>query len=351
MPDSVTPKENARALTRYRQSLDAAYRYADENEDQAIERYNESLDSARKYANRSNADSTWRAYKSDWRVFETWCSSVGAAALPASAETLCGFLATEADKGRALSTLRRRVAAIRIMHIARDLPSPHQAFKVALVLKGIANDQKNRKTRQAKPTLDNDLKRMVDALDLSRAKGIRDKALLLVGFDGAFRRSELVMLTVEMLETRPEGILVELPFSKTDQTGDGQIIPILERPGSAYCPVAALRSWLTHSECTEGVIFKRLHKGNSIGKTGLSAQSVALIVKEAVAAAKFDIKDYEQLFSGHSLRRGVMTESARAGASVSDIMHLGRHRKADTAMQYVDKETALDNHPAKSLLR
>ena len=350
MTDSVTPNENARAMGRYRQSLASASLYADEDPKHALERFNDSIEFAREYANRSNADSTWKAYASDWKAFETWCRSVAAVSLPASPETVSGFLATEAKDGRAVSTLRRRLAAIRLMHIARDLPSPHEAYKVTLVLKGIANEQKYRQLRKAKPAGDEDLKRMIDAMDISCVKGVRDRALLLVGFDGALRRSELVMITLEMIEERPEGLLIDLPYSKTDQQGAGQIIPILERLDSPYCPVSALRQWIERSDCTEGVIFKRLHKGNRIGEKGLSAQSVSLIVKDSVKRAGFKDKEIAQ-FSGHSLRRGVMTEAARADASLSEIMNLGRHKKADTAMGYVDRESAFKNHPTKTLLR
>ena len=116
---------------------------------QALARYDESLEAARRYANLSRADSTWKAYASDWKIFDTWCRSVAAVSIPASPETVAGFLASEADSGRALSTLRRRLSAIRLMHIAGDLPSPHEAKRVSLVLKGIANDQKHRKPKKA----------------------------------------------------------------------------------------------------------------------------------------------------------------------------------------------------------
>ncbi|MCL4127414.1 UNVERIFIED_CONTAM: hypothetical protein GTU68_009946 [Idotea baltica] len=346
MTESVTPDENTRAFDRYRESLTSARLYAEESPEHALERFNDSIEFAREYANRSNAESTWKAYESDWKAFETWCRSVAAASLPATPETVSGFLATEAKHDRAISTIRRRLAAIRLMHIARDYPSPHEAYQVTRVLKGIANAQKNRPVRKAKAVGDADIKRMIDALKLSSAKGMRDTALLLIGFDGALRRSELVMITVEMIEERPEGLLIDLPYSKSDQQGDGQIIPILARPGSRYCPVAALQRWIEYSDCKEGLIFKRLHKGNKIGKTGLSAQSVALIVKDAVKRAEFKESEVS-MFSGHSLRRGVMTESARTDASLSQIMHLGRHKKADTAMGYIDRESALENHPTK----
>lgn len=350
MPDFVTPIENAQALARYRESISSARLYADDSPGNALERFNDSIEHAREYANRANAKSTWKAYESDWTAFDAWCRSVAAVSLPATPETICGFLAIEAKDGRAISTLRRRLAAIRLMHVANNQPSPHEAYRVTRVLKGIANEQKNRRVRKAKPTGDVELKRMIDAMDLLSVKGMRDSALLLIGFDGAFRRSELVMITVEMIEERPEGLLIDLPYSKTDQQGAGQIIPILARPGSRYCPVAALQRWIACADGKEGPIFKRLHKGNKIGKSGLSAQSVSLIVKQAVKQAGFKQSDVS-LFSGHSLRRGVMTEAARADASLSQIMHLGRHKKADTALGYIDRESALKNHPTKDLLR
>ena len=328
MPKSVTASKNAQALARY----------------------NESLESARRYANLSRASSTWKAYASDWKIFDTWCRSVAAVSLPALPETVAGFLASEADAGRAVSTLRRRLSAIRLMHIASDLPSPHESKRVTLVLKGIANDKKNRKPKKAKPALDADIKRMVDAMITDSAQGLRDRALLLVGFDGALRRSELVSLTVEMIERRDEGMLIDLPYSKTDQQGDGQIVSLLARAGSRYCPVQALDAWLTYSDCKTGLVFKRLRKGSRIDTTGLTAQSVSLIIKASLERAGYPIEVVEKS-SGHSLRRGVMTDTARAGASVAALMQLGRHKKVDTAMGYVERETTLKCHPAKTLLQ
>jgi len=347
--DSVTRPESARALKLYRDS--AKYYSAADSENNALVRYQDSLEDAREYLNSSNAESTRKAYESDWKVFTGWCQSVDAIPLPASPETVCGFLATEAKQNKkSISTLRRRSAAIRLMHIARNLPSPHESKIVSLVLKGIALEQRENTVRRAMAATDKDLKRMIDAMDLTTPKGVRDRALLLVGFDGAFRRSELIRLTVEMIELRPDGLLINLPYSKTDQTGEGQIIPILSRPGSAYCPVESLQRWLTLSGCKEGLIFKRLHKGNRVGESGLSAQSVSLIMKFAASQAGFSTEEVDVL-SGHSLRRGVMTESARAGATVSELMSLGRHKKADTAMKYVEKEKSIKNSPTKSLLR
>lgn len=203
---------------------------------------------------------------------------------------MCGFPAIEARVNhRALSTIRRRLATIRLWHIASNLPSPHEAKVVGLLLKGIAKEQRGtRAVRKAMPVLDADIKRMVEAMDLSLMKGLRDRALLLVGFDGAFRRSELVRLTLEIIEKRPEGLLIELPFSKADQQAKGQIIAISTSPGSAYCPVNALNEWLAASQCKSGLIFKRMHKGNKVGDAGLSAQTVSWIVKESLERIGFD---------------------------------------------------------------
>ncbi len=146
---------------------------------------------------------------------------MGQLALPASATTICAFLATEADTGLAAATLTRRLAAIRVVHQGNQQTSAHDAPAVREVMRGIRNRQKGRSSPKNAPLIDTDLTLLVDTLDTTTLAGARDRALLSVGFAAALRRSELVGIDVEHLAFRPEGLTLTIPFSKTDQAGEG----------------------------------------------------------------------------------------------------------------------------------
>lgn len=308
-------------------------------------RRNAALDAARRYANLSRASSTWRAYESDWRQFTKWCNTLILTPLPAAPETLCSYLAYEADAGKAISTLRRRLSAIRLMHVANNLPSPHESAAVSEVLQGIARDQRGRKPRQAAAALAEDVCRMVDTLDLTTMKGLRDRALLLVGFDGALRPSELVGIRVEDIDRREKGLIVTLPWSKTDQTGEGQAVGILIRDGSPYCPVAALDTWLDAANIREGAVFRRVYRSGRIGIDALSVQTLSLFLKSSMYNVDSN-SDWEE-FSGHSLRRGYVTSAIRSGMPTHRVMQQTRHRNSSTIDLYIEKEELLDAHVAE----
>jgi len=180
----------------------------------------EALDAAADYAKSSCSAATWRAYEADWKVFREWCESVKLDPLPAASHTVALFLAAEAKLRRAPATLGRRLSAIRLMHLGAKLPSPHDALEVAEVLRDIRRRWK-RPPAQKAPAVDEDIKRMVDAVEPQTLKGLRDRALLLLGFAGALRRSELVALDTDQLIERDEGIAVRIASSKTDQEGSG----------------------------------------------------------------------------------------------------------------------------------
>lgn len=316
---------------------------------QALTAFDNALESARRYANKSRADSTWRAYESDIARFQQWCKSVDRSSLPADTETVAAFLAAEADAGKAVSTIRRRLAAIRLIHIANDLPSPHQSIKVTDVLKGITRKNRDSTSRQAKPALDTDIIKLVDALDVTTLAGKRNRALLLVGFDAALRRSELVAITIEHIEKRKTGWIITIPYSKTDQSGAGAEVALLARPDSPYCPVAALEHWLTAAKISSGAIFRRCFNGGAIGDTPLSARSVSLTIKSVAKKAGYDISEIER-FSGHSLRRGFITSVAHSGQGLLPIMNHTRHKKTDSVIGYVDSADRLIEHPGLNIL-
>ncbi|EQD27751.1 integrase/recombinase xerD-like protein, partial [mine drainage metagenome] len=165
---------------------------------------------------------------------------------------------------------------------------------------------------QKTPAIDEEVKRMVDAADPQTMMGLRDRALLLLGFAGALRRSELVALDVEDLSARPQGLAVLIANSKTDQEGEGAVITIPRVPHSPYCPVQAVLDWQFVAGITTGPLLRRLNRGDRVGRSRLTAQSVALIIKRLAAKVGLDAERY----SGHSLRSGFLTSAARARASI-----------------------------------
>jgi integrase len=306
----------------------------------------EALDAAAQFAKSSRAASTWRAYEADWKAFEAWCGSVKLATLPAAANTVALFLAAEAERRRAPATISRRLAAIRLMHLGAKYPSPHDALEVTEVLRGIRRAWKRPVTQKA-PAVDEDLKRMVDAAAGKTLRGLRDRALLLLGFAGAFRRSELVALDTDHLTAGKEGLSIRIASSKTDQEGEGQTVAIPRVPGSPYCPVHAVRDWLTAAEIHRGPVFRRFRRGDVVARTRLTGQSVALLVKELALKAGLASGRY----SGHSLRSGFLTSAARNRASIFKMADQSRHRSLDVLRTYVRAEERFEDHAAEGLLQ
>jgi integrase len=235
------------------------------------------------YSDRAQAPNTTRAYTSDWRAFTTWAQDRGLQPLPAEPGTVALYLTAIADQCLKLATVRRRAAAITRVHRGASHPSPLEDPRVRAVLEGIA------RTHGAPPAKKVALERdallaVIAAIDTATPAGLRDRALLLVGFALALRRSELVALRVEDLQRHPDGMLVTLNRSKTDQHGRGHTFLLAHSENPEACPVAALRAWIAHTRLTEGPIARRLSRtGSVLGP--LTAQSIALIVRRRVQAA------------------------------------------------------------------
>lgn len=300
---------------------------------------------ARKYARMSRAKSTWRAYFSDWQQFESWCGAVGLMTLPAKPETIAMFVASQAAGGLSPSTLTRRLAAIRLIHLGAGHPSPHNTIQVIEVMSGIRRNWGKPPNRKA-PALVEDIKKMVDAVEPDTKKGLRDRALILFGFAGAFRRSELVGLNTWNLEERCEGVKVTIEKSKTDQEALGQVIAIVRQPDSPYCPVQALQDWLTNAEIQNGALFRRMYRGDNVGTAHLSPQSVAMIIKDYANKVGLDSAQY----SGHSLRRGFLTSAARNRANIFKMADHSRHKSLDVLRQYVQEGEMFENNAGDGLL-
>ncbi len=286
-------------------------------------------ESAKKYARKSKADNTLRTYKTFWAEFENYAAQRGEPSLPASPETVIEYLVDLADAGAKVSTIAVKLAAIAWAHRTNAAPDPTVYEAVKAVMSGIRRDKRIAPQKKAAVTLD-ELRAMVKTLDTSTLAGKRDKALLLVGFAGAFRRSELVGLDVADL--RLNGVLkITIRQSKTDQEGAGQVKVIPSIADTDIDPVAAMRVWLDASGIKSGAVFRQIDRWGNMRESRLTSQSVALVVKGAAQSAELDWR----AFSGHSLRSGFITEAAGAGVESRDIMSQTGHKSESVMRGYI----------------
>ncbi|MEC5292105.1 MULTISPECIES: site-specific integrase [unclassified Aurantimonas] len=263
-----------------------------------------------------------RAYQSDLDHFIAWGGMI-----PASAEMIAAYLATHADV-LTPATLTRRLASLSKAHALKRVSSPTTDALVKATLRGIRR-RNGSAQRQAKPLLRDDLFAVLGAMG-DRPKDIRDRALLLIGFAGGFRRSELVGLDVTDVEMVRQGLVVTLRRSKTDQAGAGRKIGI-PHGRTRWCPVTALEAWLSASGIEAGPIFRGMTRHGCIRDQRLTGEAVSIIVKERLAAAGFDHEGY----SGHSLRAGFATSAAQAGASSWKIRQQTGHASDAILSRYI----------------
>ena len=300
------------------------------------------VEAAKAYASEQHSSATRRAYRSDFSIFHGWCTARDLASMPAKAATVATFLGSQADSGVKPSTLSRRVAAIRYAHALAGEETPTNAEVVKATMRGIrrssgaAKDQKSPLTAER---LLNVLEQTPDTL-----QGLRDRALLLLGFAAALRRSELVALHVEDLEETPDGLRVTVRKSKTDQEGEGHTIPVIR--GARACPVRAIRAWLEAAGITEGPVFRRLYKSGRVSEKALTPHSVSTFIKTYAKRAGYDPTE----FSGHSLRAGFLTSAAERGASIFKMMDISRHKSVDTLRGYVRRAEEFKDHAGAGLL-
>ena len=288
----------------------------------------EVADRAAEFIRQSKAANTIRAYRADWTHFAGWCHARGQSSLPASEETVAFYITDLADSHKP-ATLTRRLSAISQAHQIAGVESPTQAAKVRLVMAGIRRAKGTASTAKTH-VLVSDLRRMTARLPKSLL-GVRDRALLLVGFCGAFRRSELVALDCGDVEVTREGLVVNIQRSKTDQEGERRKVGIPYGSNPETCPIRALQDWIERSDITGGPLFRPINRYGKMAASRLSAAAVAEIVKRYAGAVGMDATD----FAGHSLRSGLATSAAMAGASERSIMNQTGHRSVNTVRRYI----------------
>lgn len=287
-----------------------------------------SLDRVREYVRASKAPNTLRGYQSDWRAFCAWCEGHGLCPLPATPETVASYIAESAGHLKP-GSIQRQLNATAEAHKAAGMESPTHSGVVRNTLKGIRRTLGTAPTQKA-PALTDDIRAMVDATDAGMI-GTRDRALVLLGFAGAFRRSELVGLDVEDCVFGKDGLTVTLRRSKTDQDGAGRKIGIPYGSNPETCPVRTIQAWMELAGISSGPLLRSINRHGKLGPGHLSGIDVARVVKRLAERAGLDAVK----FAGHSLRAGHATSAAIAGASERSIMNQTGHRSVQMVRRYI----------------
>ena len=288
----------------------------------------------------ARADNTIKAYESDWNDFCDWCDYHHVSAFPAIPETIVNYINDLADNAKA-NTVARRISALTENFDAagiQDNPCRFPIVKNALRgikrMKGVIQHGKL-------PILFDDIKEMLTYLDGDTLQQTRDKAILLVGFYGAMRRSEIANLDIDDIQFTRLGMLLTLRKSKTDQYDQGQLIAIPIVQDKNICAVHALKEWIRLSGITSGPVFRGFTRSHTIRKTRISDKTIALIVKHYVALMGMDPREY----GAHSLRHGFATTAAQHHVEEREIMRQTRHRSQAVVRRYIDEADRLIDNP------
>jgi site-specific recombinase XerD len=276
----------------------------------------------------SKALNTLRAYKADYKDFASFCIKNGFKAMPSEPKIITLYL-THLSKSSKFSTLKRRLASISVIHKLSghyiDIKHPMISENLMGIKRVLGSHQKAKK-----PILINDLKLIINAINEEKKeiKRFKNRSLILIGFSGGFRRSELVSIEYDDLEFVTEGIKIFVKRSKTDQSGEGMIKGIPYFKNKDYCPVIALKKWLEYSKIKNGKIFPISDKG------------VALIIKKYAELAGLDSGKY----AGHSLRSGFATSAAESGAEERNIMAMTGHKTTQMVRRYIQDANLFKNN-------
>ena len=289
----------------------------------------------------SKANNTLRAYKSDFRDFGAFCAKHGLDSLPTEPKIVSLYL-TNLSKNLKMSTLKRRLVSISMVH---RLKGHYLDTKHPIIIENLMGIKRVKGSIQKgkKPILINHLKSIINVIDqqeINEIKKSRDKTIVLVGFGGGFRRTELISINHEDLEFVPEGVKITLKRSKTDQFGEGMVKGLPYFSNELYCPVINLKKWLELSNIKSGPIFRRFVKGSVLTNNRLTDQTVVLIIKNYLNLAGIENKNY----SGHSLRSGFATVAAESGADERSIMAMTGHKTTQMVRRYIREANIFKNN-------
>ena len=277
----------------------------------------------------SKANNTVRAYESDFKDYSLFCFKNGLKSMPTEPNILSIYL-THLSKTSKFSTLKRRIASIKVVH---KMKGHYLDTKHPIIIENLLGIKRINGSHQKskKPLLINDLKLIIKAIDKyenNQLKKIRNKSLILIGFAGGFRRSELINIDSDDLEFVKEGLKIFVKRSKTDQSGEGSIKAIPYFINVEYCPVTKIKEWIGYKNIENGKVYN------------ISDKSVALIIKKYALLAGLDPNKY----SGHSLRSGFATSAAEAGAEERNIMAMTGHKTTQMVRRYIQEANLFKNN-------
>jgi len=303
------------------------------------------LAAAQDLARNATAAATLRAYKADWTHFSTWCAAHGFVPVPAAPAVVGAYLASLAES-HAPTTIRRRLSALGKMHRFNDLPWNPAHRDIQGPLQGAL--RVNGRPVQKAAALTLPMLRQILATCDDSARGRRDRALLLFGFIGALRRSELVALRVEDVALVAGGLRLHIRRGKTDQAGQGAEVGLPRGRHVETCPVLAFNDWQAVARRKAGPLFRKISTAGGIGDTALHPDAVRHILAHRVRMAGIVVENFDRL-SAHALRVGFITEAYDKGVRDEDIMRHTRHRDLRTMRGYVQRAGLVTESPAGKL--
>jgi len=290
----------------------------------------------------SKANNTIRAYKSDFKDFGLFCAQNGFKSLPSEAKVISLYLTHLSTKDIKMSTLKRRLVSIGVIH---RLKGHYLDTKHPIIIENILGIKRRKGSIQKgkKPLLINNLKTIINVIDQYNKNEmikLRDRSIILMGFSGGFRRSEIVSLDCDDLDFVTEGLKINLKKSKTDQFGEGSVKGLPYFDNNQYCPVLSLKKWIEASNISSGPLFRRFTKSSKLSEKRLTDQTVALLIKKYLKLAGINNKDY----SGHSLRSGFATSAAESGAEERSIMAMTGHKSTEMVRRYIKEANLFKNN-------
>ena len=289
----------------------------------------------------SKSNNTLRAYKSDFKDFGVFCAKHGLSSMPTEPKVVSLYL-THLSTSSKMSTLRRRLVSIGVVH---KLKGHYLDTKHPVIIENLMGIKRKKGSIQTgkKPLLINHLKKIINVIDeqkIEKIKKLRNRTLILIGFGGGFRRTELISIDYEDLDFVEEGVKITLRRSKTDQFGEGLVKGLPYFTNEKYCPVTSLKNWINLSQIKTGPIFRRFAKGAILTGHRLTDQSVVLIIKNYLKLVGIESQNY----SGHSLRSGFATVAAESGADERSIMAMTGHKTTQMVRRYIKEANIFKNN-------
>ena len=290
----------------------------------------------------SKANNTLRAYKSDFKDFSLFCIKHNPQSMPSNPNTVSVYLTSLSKLDIKMSTLRRRLVSIGVIH---KLKGYYLDTKHPIIVENLLGIKRTKGSIQIgkKPILIKHLNKIIESINKENSpkiKKLRDKSLILIGFSGGFRRSEIISIDYEDLEFVEEGLKIMVKRSKTDQYGEGHLKGIPYFTNEMLCPVRTLKDWIDISKINSGPIFRKFNKGFNLSNLRLTDQTIALLIKDYLSKAGLDSKSY----SGHSLRSGFASVTAEAGADERSIMAMTGHKTTQMVRRYIREANIFKNN-------